>query len=167
MTKSARNFAIKAHGEQLYGKHPYVVHLDAVAALLAPYGHEAQVVGYLHDVVEDTPMTVADISEKFTPFISRCVDLLTDEPGETRKERKGKTYARLSKIEGDEQLALIVKTADRLANVSASIKDGNEKLLAMYISEHPLFQSSVYRLGLCEPLWIELNNLIGSQQTTQ
>ena len=112
-------------------------------------------------------MTVADISEKFTPFISRCVDLLTDEPGETRKERKGKTYARLSKIEGDEQLALIVKTADRLANVSASIKDGNEKLLAMYISEHPLFQSSVYRLGLCEPLWIELNNLIGSQQTTQ
>ncbi len=42
MTTYARNFAIKAHGEQLYGECPYVVHLDAVAALLEPYGEEAQ-----------------------------------------------------------------------------------------------------------------------------
>ncbi len=50
-SRRARDFAIAAHGEQRYGDHPYVFHLDAVAALLAPYGVDAQTIGYLHDVV--------------------------------------------------------------------------------------------------------------------
>lgn len=53
----ARTFAIEAHGEQRYGDQPYSVHLDAVAGLLEPYGADAQMIGYLHDVVEDTAIT--------------------------------------------------------------------------------------------------------------
>jgi guanosine-3',5'-bis(diphosphate) 3'-pyrophosphohydrolase len=113
-------------------KQPYIFHLDATAALLESYGEQAQVVGYLHDVIEDTSVTELEIAEKFSLFISRCVALLTDAPGDSRKERKSKTYARLASVEGDEQLALIVKTADRLANVRACVKDGNQRLLAIY-----------------------------------
>lgn len=164
MKNSAREFAITAHGNQLYGSLPYAVHLDAVAALLEPYGEEAQVTGYLHDVVEDTQITVAEISEKFTPFISRCVELLTDAAGDSRKERKSKTYARLAAVEGEERLALIVKTADRLANVRACIKDGNQRLLAIYREEHPVFRTSVYRLGLCDSLWADLSELMPIDQ---
>ena len=49
----ARSFAIAAHGDQMYGDHPYSVHLDTVAELLAPFGEEAQIVGYLHDKAAD------------------------------------------------------------------------------------------------------------------
>ncbi|MEQ8789220.1 MAG: hypothetical protein RIC55_23100 [Pirellulaceae bacterium] len=33
--EQAREFALTAHGEQLYGSHPYIAHLDAVVALLS------------------------------------------------------------------------------------------------------------------------------------
>ena len=48
-TRSARAFAVQAHGGQRYGEHPYVVHLDAVAEHLIPYGELAISLGYLHD----------------------------------------------------------------------------------------------------------------------
>jgi len=34
----AREFAIKHHADQVYGIHPYIVHLDAVADLVRVYG---------------------------------------------------------------------------------------------------------------------------------
>ena len=85
---------------------------------------------------------------------------MTDAPGDSRKERKSKTYARLASVEGDEQLALIVKTADRLANVRACVKDGNQRLLAIYQEEHAVFTTSVHRVNLCDALWIELDKII-------
>ena len=141
----------------MYGQFQYVVHLDAVSALLEPYGECAQIIGYLHDVVEDTSVTTDEIAKEFTPFISRCVGLLTDAPGASRKDKKSKTYARLSLVDGDEQLALVVKTADRLANVSACLMDNNQKLLNIYSGEHSVFRTSVYRPGLCDSLWDKLN----------
>ena len=90
---AARSYAIQMHGDQKYGVHPYVHHLDAVVALLRPYGEQAQVVGFLHDVVEDTDATVADIAERFGTLVAGCVALLSDAPGANRKERKARTYA--------------------------------------------------------------------------
>ena len=40
--ENARGFAIDAHADQLYGSKPYSVHLDAVAAIAAPYGELAR-----------------------------------------------------------------------------------------------------------------------------
>jgi guanosine-3',5'-bis(diphosphate) 3'-pyrophosphohydrolase len=157
---TAREFAVTAHGAQLYGVWPYVVHLDEVADILKPYGEHAQMIGYLHDVLEDTDATVTQISEKFNPFVAHCVELLTDAEGETRKERKAKTYSRLALVVGDAELALIVKTADRLANVRACIRDRNHRLLKIYRDEHPVFKVSVFRSKLCDSLWLELNTAI-------
>jgi (p)ppGpp synthase/HD superfamily hydrolase len=162
MQQQARAFAIRAHAEQRYGDHPYAFHLDAVAAFAAPYGEEAVVVAYLHDTVEDTAATMAEIEEQFGPKVAACVGLLTDEPGENRKERKTRTYAKLAQVHGPNELALVVKAADRLANVRACLADGKQSLWQLYRSEHQVFRPSAYRAGQCEPLWAELDALLSA-----
>lgn len=159
LIQAARDFAIRVHGEQRYGDHPYVWHLDAVAAIVEPYGETAQVIAYLHDTVEDTSATLNDVHDSFGALVAGCVELLTDERGETRKIRKAKTYAKLATVGQDFELALIVKTADRLANVRACVEDGKDSLRSMYASEQPQFKASAHRAGLCEPLWVELDQL--------
>ncbi|MES2570989.1 MAG: HD domain-containing protein [Verrucomicrobiota bacterium] len=157
MVETARAFAIAAHGHQKYGERPYVHHLDAVALLLAPYGEQAQVIGYLHDVVEDTTVSEADVRARFGGHVASCVSLLTDEAGATRKEKKARTYAKLALVTGSTELALIVKVADRLANVRACVADGNRAMWETYLNEQPSFKSAAYRAGLCESLWSELD----------
>ncbi|PTT90361.1 hypothetical protein DBR42_06065 [Pelomonas sp. HMWF004] len=156
----ARTFALGAHGEQRYGEHPYAHHLDAVAALARPYGEAAVVAAYLHDTVEDTRATLAEIENRFGAHIAACVALLTDAPGTDRKERKAKTYAKLAQVAGSLEIALVVKAADRLANVRACVYDSNERLLQVYRSEHEVFRRAAYRPALCEPLWPELDALL-------
>ncbi len=159
----AREFAIEAHGDQRYGSHPYSVHLDAVAELAEEYGEEAQVVAYLHDVVEDTPVGLDAIADAFGRRIADCVAILTDAPGSDRKERKRKTYDRMARVTGDLELALVVKAADRLANMRACVADGDERL-AVYKQEHPRFQEAAYRRNLCEALWAEMTEIYASAQ---
>ena len=158
--EAARDYAIAMHGDQTYGTHPYVHHLDAVVALLQPYGEKAQVVGYLHDVVEDTDATVSDVQQRFGDLVARCVSLLTDAPGANRKERKAKTYAAMAQVTGDEELALVVKAADRLANVRACVADGHRQLWDTYRGEQATFRAAAFRKGQCDPLWGELDELL-------
>ena len=160
MMQQARAFAIAAHGDQKYGEHPYAFHLDAVASLATPYGEQAVATAYLHDTVEDTDATLAQITSLFGEHIAACVELLTDAPGANRKERKAKTYAKLALVQGPLELALIVKAADRLANVRACVADGQQRLWQVYRGEHAVFRQSAYRVGICEPLWSELDQLL-------
>jgi len=157
---SARTFAEKAHGAQMYGDKPYVFHLDQVASLLEPYGDDAQIVGYLHDTVEDTSVSVEDVAQSFGQLVADCVELVSDAPGPDRKSRKAKTYARLAKVRGKKELALVVKAADRLANVRMCIKENNRQLLAVYQQEQPVFFRAAYRPGLCDEFWQELQQLL-------
>ncbi|MCB1584441.1 MAG: bifunctional (p)ppGpp synthetase/guanosine-3',5'-bis(diphosphate) 3'-pyrophosphohydrolase [Xanthomonadales bacterium] len=156
MKQQARQFAIESHGEQRYGEHPYAVHLDAVAHIAEPFGENAVTVAYLHDVVEDTEVSLSQIKELFGSLVASCVAILTDEPGDSRKERKAKTYEKMSQVSGETELALIVKVCDRLANVKACVADNNTRLLNVYQQEQATFRSAVYRPGLCDDLWHEL-----------
>jgi guanosine-3',5'-bis(diphosphate) 3'-pyrophosphohydrolase len=162
MSARARSFAIAAHGEQTYGDKPYACHLDAVAALAAPYGDVAVVVAYLHDTVEDTTASIQDIDTAFGAAVAACVSLLTDEAGVNRKERKAKTYAKLADAGGELEVALIVKAADRLANVRACVQGHRSDLLKLYRREHQAFRQAVYREQLCDPIWNELDHLIAA-----
>lgn len=157
----ARVFAIEAHADQRYADRPYSFHLDAVATLCAPYGAEAQVVAYLHDVAEDTPVPLERIREAFGDLVAECVALVTDVPGANRAERKAKTNAKLAKVEGPARLALVVKAADRLANLRMSATTGGAKL-DMYRKEHPAFRAAAYRPGLCDELWREMDKILTS-----
>ncbi|AWM36060.1 Bifunctional (p)ppGpp synthase/hydrolase RelA [Gemmata obscuriglobus] len=159
----ARAFAVVAHGEQRYGDQPYSVHLDAVAELLAPFGDVAQVIGYLHDVVEDTDVPLDTVRQGFGDRVAACVSLVTDEPGANRRERKAKTNAKLSTVSGEESLALVVKAADRLANLRASASNDSGSKLGMYRREHPAFRESAYRPGLCDSLWREMDRILSDE----
>lgn len=154
----ARVFAVRAHGEQKYGESdlPYSHHLDAVAKLLEPYGDEAMIVGYLHDVAEDTDVHLTTIRTVFGERVACLVSLVTDEEGPNRRERKAKTNAKLAAVGKEDELALIVKAADRLANLRESAKNQGGSKLVMYRREHPEFYKAVYRPGLCDVFWREM-----------
>jgi (p)ppGpp synthase/HD superfamily hydrolase len=162
MIEKARLFALAAHGDQKYGDKPYIHHLEAVVEILKALGDEAKIIGYLHDVAEDTPVSIDEIKSEFGDFVGECVAILSDEPGADRKERKIKTYEKMSKVTGKEELALVVKAADRLANIEACLSDGNGSLLAMYKNEHEAFSKAVYRPGLCDDLWDRMKKAIAA-----
>lgn len=163
MKTEARTFAIRAHADQKYGDRPYSFHLDAVADLAAPHGEEAVVVAYLHDSVEDTSTTLNEVEALFGAKVAACVGLLTDEPGANRTERKAKTYAKLARVRGESELALVVKVADRLANVRACVTDRKRSLWEIYRGEHATFRAAAYRTGHCDSLWFELDSLLADE----
>ena len=67
-----------------------------------------------------------------------------------RRERKARTNAKLAAVSADDAAALLVKAADRLANLRASAGGGAGSKLDMYRREHPTFRAAVYRPGLCD-----------------
>lgn len=153
LIKKVKEFAINAHGNQKYGDQPYIVHLESVAEIVKPYGKSAQIIAWLHDVVEDTSVRKTEIEQEFGNFIAECVGVLTDEPGADRKEKKAKTYAKMAKTGQELNLALIVKAADRLSNIKACIAFKRYSKLEMYKNEHEAFKTAAYRPGLCDDLW--------------
>lgn len=153
----ARAYAIEAHGDQPYGDQPYVVHLDAVAELVRCYGEQAEVLAYLHDVIEDTARTQDDLAAVFGRYLAKCVADISDEPGRNRRERKAATNRKLSRIEGGP--VPIVKPADRLANMRSCLLEGKSSLVQMYRKEYPAFRQAIYRPGVCEQFWDELARL--------
>lgn len=161
--KKSREFAIKAHADQKYGNLPYSYHLDAVAKLLEPFGEQAQIAGYLHDTVEDTNVSLGDIAAEYGVEMANCIGLLTDEAGENRRIRKAKTNEKLAATSNT--LALIVKVADRLANLIESQRETDGGKLAMYRREHEAFRNAAYRQGLCDDLWAQIDAIINSHRT--
>lgn len=161
ISSRARDFAAKAHAGQMYGPdESYMVHLDAVVKLVGDDIEAAKAIAYLHDVVEDTGVDIHDIGLRFGGFVADCVSLVTDEPGANRKERKAATHAKLAKVKYPFYLALVVKAADRCANVEACIRKGNTGLLKMYQDEQEAFRGAVYRPGLCDHLWQRIDNAL-------
>ena len=138
----ARDFAIRAHGDQKYGSEPYVAHLDAVVAVLNEFGYsgdEYVCSGYLHDCIEDTYILREDISKNFNDEIADIVFAVTDEEGKNRHERHVKTYPKIAA----NAKATIVKLADRIANVRHSIDTNNK--VDMYKKEHAGFKQALYK----------------------
>jgi (p)ppGpp synthase/HD superfamily hydrolase len=139
--EKARNFAIKAHGNQKYGDKTYVYHLDKVAEVLQDFGYsdlEHQVSAYLHDILEDTDIKPAEIAINFTLPVYMVVWACTGE-GKNRKERQLCILSRLTYF----PKACLVKLADRIANIEYGILENNDSKFKMYLKEDERFQSVV------------------------
>ena len=107
---TAALIATLAHAGQVdQGGAPYIDHPRRVAAHLVHPTWQAVTVAWLHDVVEDTTVTLAAIAETFGPQIAEAVDALTHRRGESRIEY----YARVRA----NPLALQVKAADIADNL--------------------------------------------------
>ncbi len=72
---------------------------------------------------------------------------------------KSATYKKMALVEGEEELALLVKAADHLANMRACIPIEDEGFLNMYKSEHEVFHKAVCRPNLCDDIWNEIEKI--------
>ncbi len=126
MIHEAIYFATKAHdGQKRKGTAmPYVVHPFEVAAILMEEGAAEEVVaaGLLHDTVEDTAVTAADIREKFGPRVEALVLACSEEKDLPWEERKGRMLARVRTCPRE---AMLIVCADKLSNIR-SIADEYE-----------------------------------------
>lgn len=139
----AQQFAIKAHGNQMYGDKPYEYHLQKVVDNTKKFGGEQKHIqaAYLHDVLEDTYIKREELEKKFGKEVTDIVDLLSN------TGNKEETFKRI-RTNPD---AVFVKLADRLANTSEGKK--NDK----YRKEQPLFKSILYRKGEFDEMWDQLD----------
>jgi (p)ppGpp synthase/HD superfamily hydrolase len=112
LLKLAEKTAAEKHKGQLdKGGNPYFTHPQAVAAQLENTEHK--IVGYLHDVCEDTPTTFDDLLEMgFTPRIVNSIKLLTKSDNISYEDY-------LAKIKSDD-CARSVKIADIRHNTDIS-----------------------------------------------
>lgn len=157
MEEEALEFAGKAHGGQKrkYTEELYIEHPKRVAETVRSVPHSTEMIcaAYLHDVVEDTPVTLGDIKRKFGGTVAGLVEELTDEyvkekyPHLNRRRRKNKEVERHAKMS---QEAKTIKLADVIDNtmdivrndkgfarkyvpemeaLTQALQGGNEKLL--------------------------------------
>ena len=124
----AHSFAITAHAGQIdKGGQPYIRHLERVAnAAVARAGHARAVdrlaidpmavmqAAILHDVIEDTPRTVADLrAAGFGADVIEMVTILTKPVARTAySERIGRV------IESGNLSAILIKMSDNEDNLS-------------------------------------------------
>jgi (p)ppGpp synthase/HD superfamily hydrolase len=153
----ARDFAIKAHGDQLYGEQSYLSHLESVHQTLREFGctsEEMLCAAYLHDTIEDTTVSYTDIKKMFGKDVAEIVFHVTDELGRNRKERHEKTYPKTALM----PRAVTLKLADRISNVRQSKRNGQK--LEMYRSEYPFFRKTLNDGSSNQKMWDELDSLM-------
>lgn len=84
MINRARKFAEAAHGainhKRKYTGVPYIVHPASVAKLVSSVTDNIEMIcaAWLHDVVEDTPVTLEEIGSEFGGNVVNLVSDLTD-----------------------------------------------------------------------------------------
>jgi (p)ppGpp synthase/HD superfamily hydrolase len=159
---SARAFSVLTHSDREHHGRPLVTHLDEVAVLVREFGELYQLVAYLHHILDETEVPLMKIVEDFGSVAADCVELFVTQPQRNPKEQRRLAYAELAKIlpDGERAPALVVKAADRLANVQdAYIKEAKGRL-RKYRKDHHDFVAAVYRPGLANEVWRELNELV-------
>ena len=132
ITQQAKEFAIKAHSAQKYGKMPYEYHLQQVVSKLTHWRDlgqwnitdECLAVAWLHDVIEDTIYCEKDLAVVFGKEVAYQVLLLS--------KLGGLSYGDYIYHIRQSHTAKLVKMADTLANLEASILSGEMKRVNKY-----------------------------------
>lgn len=167
--EAIRERAASIHSDvnQKYDKvHPYSFHLCAVADCVMEHMEagmpENDVVpvifgAYFHDSIEDARLSYNDVrrialeymDERQALVAAEIVYALTNDKGRTRAERAGEKY--YSGIRTT-PYAPFVKMADRYANLSYSVRNG-QRMADVYRDEMPHFLESVVVLGTDAGSW--------------
>ena len=119
----AYNYARNYHGDQCRcSGEPYIVHPINVAYILADIGLDDSTIcaALLHDVVEDTKVTHADIRQEFGNEIAEMVEGVT-KLGSVQfasiEEQQVEDYRKMFLAMGKDIRVIIIKLADRLHNL--------------------------------------------------
>lgn len=121
--EKAYQFATRAHEGQLrYSGQPYVIHPILVAKILAELGmdKESIIAALLHDVVEDTDVTLEDVRRVFGEEIAQLVNGVTKlgkVPLSTREEEQAENIRKMLLAMSEDIRVIIIKLADRMHNM--------------------------------------------------
>lgn len=123
----ALEFATRAHASidqrRKYTGEAYIVHPIAVAEIVRGVHHTHAMIAaaYLHDVIEDTPVTLMEIRSAFGDEVGDLVYWLTDQskPVDGNREvRKAIDRAHLAEAPGDAQTLKIADLIDNARTIS-------------------------------------------------
>jgi guanosine-3',5'-bis(diphosphate) 3'-pyrophosphohydrolase len=127
--QDALKFAVQSHGEQKRASGElFVIHPIAVAGIVADWGldHEAVMAALLHDVVEDTEVTLAELGERFGAKVAELVDGVTKlrlstsprpAADSARLEASNENLRKLLLATTKDYRVILIKLADRLHNM--------------------------------------------------
>ena len=107
--------ACKAHAGQLRSSgEEYVIHPLMVAKILVELGMDTDtiVAALLHDVVEDTPLELSDVSKEFGPEVAALVDGVTKLrklPFSTREEQQAENVRKMLLAMAQDIRVIIIK----------------------------------------------------------
>ena len=126
---------------------PYEFHLNMVARVAKDFAHlvsfdakeSIELAAYGHDLIEDTRVSFNDVVEVLGIDIAKIIYALSNEKGQTRKERANeKYYAGIRAT----PFATYVKLCDRIANVQYS-KMTKSRMFEMYKKENDHFMAEL------------------------
>lgn len=167
----AAHFAINAHhGQKRTSGEDYVNHTFAVAAIVHELGLDSDVViaALLHDSVEDTPVTLEQISQQFGHDVATLVDGVTKmeviqefadhQGGKSSQDAKAESLRKMMLAMVDDVRVVLIKLCDRLHNMRTLgvVKQEKQKRVAAETLE--IFSPLANRLGVWQVKW-ELEDL--------
>jgi GTP pyrophosphokinase len=167
----ASQWAIQAHqGQRRASGDPYYYHALAVAEILNDLrlDYETVAAAILHDVVEDTKITLADVEAGFGPVIARLVDGVTKmgRLGEFRAlgEEEGKEPSQAESLRklllamAEDVRVVLIKLADRLHNMRTLKYLDQERRRRIARETLDIYAPLANRLGIWQIKW-ELEDL--------
>lgn len=150
--RKAFDLANEAHyGMRRKSGEPYFLHPIEVAKIVAAdigLGMRSIVCSLLHDVVEDTDITIEDIESMFDPKIAQIIDGLTKIRGVLKtKTSQAENIKKILLTLSDDVRVILIKIADRLHNMRTLDAMPHDKQIRICAETRAFFVPLAHRLG--------------------
>ncbi len=162
--ESALVFSRTAHQGQLrQSGDPYISHPIAVARILTPLHLDAQAItaALLHDVAEDTSISIEQIAEQFGKPVAELVDGLSKLDKlqfETKEDAQAENFRKMLMAMARDVRVILIKLADRLHNMRTLDSVSRQKSERIARETMDIYAPIANRLGL-NTLYQELEDL--------
>lgn len=155
MVKKAYEFASQAHaGQKRKSGEPYFVHPLATAARLADLHMDTPTIAaaLLHDICEDTDLTIGDIKKEFGEEIAFIVSGVTklDKIRYRGTERTAESLRKMFLAIAQDLRIVLLKLVDRLHNMETLAYVAPEKRKRIALETLEIYAPLAYRLGIGE-----------------
>jgi len=147
LAKKAHEGQVRSSGDQ------YISHPIAVAVILVGLGMDSDTIigALLHDVVEDTSVTLEDIEKQFGADVAELVDGVTklaNIPYSSRAEQQAENVRKMLLAMAKDVRVVIIKLADRLHNMRTLDFRIPEKQRVKSLETMEIYAPLAHRLGI-------------------
>jgi GTP pyrophosphokinase len=154
MIRKAFNLAVESHKDmRRKSGEPYIYHPIAVAQIAVSeigLGPTSVVCALLHDVVEDTDISLEDIKMMFGEKVAKIIDGLTKISGvfDQTSSLQAENFRKMLLTLSDDVRVILIKLADRLHNMRTLESMKRDKQLKIASETLYLYAPLAHRLGL-------------------